>query len=111
MLDPTLKSFINYEYALCWVGSFSGAASEVLGACEQTVNGVEGEESKAISRDSRGLARALTGNIAGAIEDFQAFVDWTPDEEKKAQRQQWIEALQKGENPFTPEVLEQLQKR
>jgi hypothetical protein len=52
--------------------------------------------------------RALTGNFAGAIEDFQAFVDATDDEDAKAQRQQWIEALQNGENPLTPEVLEQL---
>jgi hypothetical protein len=33
------------------------------------------------------------------------------DDDAKAQRQQWIEALQKGENPFTPEVLEQLRKQ
>jgi len=53
----------------------------------------------------------LTGNITGAIEDFQAFVDATDNEEQKAQRQQWIAALQKGENPFTPEVLEELRKQ
>ncbi len=52
--------------------------------------------------------RALTGNFTGAIEDFQAFMEGTDNEEKKAQRQRWIEALQKGENPFTPEVLEGL---
>ena len=81
---------------------------EVLDACEQAVNGAERAVDKTISRDSRGLACALTGNLTGAIEDFQAFVDVTDDEERKTQRQQWIEALQKGENPFTPEVLEQL---
>jgi hypothetical protein len=32
----------------------------------------------------------------------------TCNAKRKAQRQQWIEALQKGENPFTPEVLEGL---
>jgi len=40
------------------------------------------------------------------IEDFQAFVDWTDNEEAKAERQSWIKALQAGENPFTPEVLD-----
>jgi hypothetical protein len=79
----------------------------MLDACEQAVNGTSKWE-KAEYRYSRGLARTLTGNIAGAIEDFQAFVEWTTDEKAKAQRQQWIEALQKGENPFTPEVLKQL---
>ncbi len=62
--------------------------------------------------DSRGLARALTGDIEGAIEDFQAFVEWadnrTEYEKRKAQRQQWIKALQAGENPFTPELFKEL---
>lgn len=31
-------------------------------------------------------------------------------EQAKAQRQGWIEALRKGENPFTPELLEKLRK-
>ena len=32
----------------------------------------------------RGLARALTGNYQGAIEDFQTLVESMEDEEKKA---------------------------
>ena len=47
-------------------------------------------------------------HIAGTIEDFQAFVNATDDEDAKAQHQQWITVLQKGENPFTPDVLEKL---
>ncbi|MCL2939434.1 MAG: hypothetical protein MGU50_24370, partial [Trichodesmium sp. MAG_R02] len=59
--------------------------------------------------ESRGLARALTGDIEGAIADFQVYVNWTSNEEKKAQRQEWIKALQAGENPFTDELLKELQ--
>ncbi|MGD1714326.1 hypothetical protein [Hydrocoleum sp. CS-953] len=58
--------------------------------------------------DSRRLARALTGDIEGAIADFQFYLEWTDDEEKKAQRQEWIKALQAGEKPFTEELLESL---
>ena len=58
--------------------------------------------------DSRGLARALTGDIEGAIADFQVFVEWTSNKERKAQRQEWIKALQAGENPFTDELLKEL---
>ena len=59
--------------------------------------------------DSRGLARALTGKIQGAIEDFQAFAEYPEfPEESREQRRQWIEALQKGDNPFTEQVLEDL---
>ena len=58
--------------------------------------------------ESRGLARALTGDIEGAIADFQVYVEWTSNEKNKAQRQEWIKALQAGENPFTDEVLQEL---
>jgi hypothetical protein len=34
-------------------------------------------------RDTRGLARALTGDFGGAVEDFEAFADWTDDVNKK----------------------------
>ena len=58
--------------------------------------------------DGRGLARALTGDIEGAIIDFQVYVEWTSNKEEKTQRQEWIKALQAGENPFTDELLKEL---
>jgi hypothetical protein len=76
-----------------------------MDACETAV---ALEPKNGIFRDSRGLARALTGNIAGAIEDFQAFVDWTDNEQKRLQRQRWLDALRAGENPFTQEEIERL---
>jgi hypothetical protein len=62
-------------------------------------------------RDGRGLARALTGNISGAIADFQVFIKTTDPslEQYKAQRESWIRDLQAGKNPFTPEVLKAIQ--
>lgn len=63
-------------------------------------------------RNSRGLARALTGDIEGAIENFQAFVNVIIEPKwSRAQRQHWIEALRAGENPFTPEELEKLRRK
>ena len=60
-------------------------------------------------RDSRGIARALTGDKNGAIEDFQAFVNSpTIAKEYKTKRQGWINALKAGKNPFTDEVLQEL---
>jgi hypothetical protein len=46
--------------------------------------------------------------LGSAIEDFQAFIAWTDNEEQKAQRQRWVTALQNGENPFTTEEFEGL---
>ncbi|MBD2030278.1 hypothetical protein H6F55_09820, partial [Phormidium sp. FACHB-322] len=92
---------------LCWVGSTYNQAEAVMFACEKAMT-LNSENGDIIVSVSRGLARALTGDTQGAIADFQAFPEWTVDEEAKAQLQGWINALEKGENPFTPEVLKTL---
>ncbi len=90
---------------LCWYGSLYKQAADVMFACEKAV-ALDPKNGNIV--DSRGLARALTGDIEGAIVDFQVYVEWTDDEEEKAQRQEWIKALQAGEDPFTDEVLKEL---
>lgn len=104
-LDPTLKISAKSWNTLCWFGSTWGHAMEVMNACEQAIVLEPGNSD---FRDSRGLARAQTGNVEGAIEDFEAFVGWTKVKEDRIQRQRWTEALRAGENPFTSEVLEKL---
>jgi WD40 repeat protein len=104
-LNPTLEIPATVGNNLCRWGSLWGFAAEVMDACDTAV-ALEPENGR--FRDSRGLARALTGNIEGAIEDFQAFVDWTDQQERKAKRQRWIEALRVDENPFTKEEIENL---
>ena len=62
-------------------------------------------------QDSRGLARVLTGNLVGALEDFRAAVDsgeFDYSDDVKGRRLRWIEALESGNNPLTPEELEEL---
>ncbi len=76
-----------------------------MAACDKAV---ELEPENGRLRDSRGLTRALTGNIEGAIEDFQAYIAWINNDEEKLQRQRWIDALRAGENPFTPEEIQTL---
>lgn len=90
---------------LCWYGSLWNEAERVLAACERAV---ALEPDNVEIRDSRGLARALLGDFQGAIDDFEAFVEETEDEGRRFQRQNWIEMLEVGENPFTPEVLRML---
>ncbi len=104
-LDPSLKISATSWNALCWNGSLYDYAAEVMFSCEKAV--ALAPEDGGI-RDSRGLARALTGNTQGAIEDFQAFVDWTDNNKKRLQRQRWIDALRAGENPFTEEEIKSL---
>ena len=89
----------------CWLGSLHGKPAKVMFACEKAI-ALAPEDGHI--RDSRALARALTGDISGAIEDFQTFIEWTDNEKQKAQRQRWVVALRAGENPFTDKELETL---
>ena len=60
-------------------------------------------------RDSRGVARALTGDTQGAIEDFEEYLKFADhSDQRTAQRQRWIDALKQGENPFTEEEIKGL---
>ena len=97
---------------LCWHGSLWGHAADVLDACGRAV---ELERNNGRIRDSRGLARALTGDYAGAIEDFQFFVEWAQeyelDKEYRVQREAWIAELEAGRNPFDAETLEELKNK
>ncbi len=107
-LDPNLKISAQSWNTLCWYGSLHGRAADVLYAGEKAVN-LDPDYKE--YQDSRGLARALTGDLAGALADFQAvldsgvFDDW---QDIKQRRQRWVEALKAGNNPFTPEELEAL---
>jgi len=73
--------------------------------CEK---GVSMEPRDGDYHDTRGLARALTSDITGAIDDFSFFVAWTADAQMKEQRSHWIKVLKDGGNPFTPAVLQTL---
>ncbi len=76
-----------------------------MDACEKAI--VKAPKHKGY-QCARGLARALTGDTAGAISDFQAYVDWASNDHWKAKVQKWIDELRAGKNPFTEEVLKGL---
>ena len=113
-LDPTDKIPAEYWASLCSYGSFHGDAAKVMDACDKIValDPIPGRY-----RSRRGIARALNGDQKGAIEDFQAYVDWTnnttdfSEEQLKGFRlrvQKWIDALRANQNPFTEEEIEGL---
>ncbi|MGI8503599.1 MAG: hypothetical protein ACR2LR_21080, partial [Hassallia sp.] len=105
-LNPTKENLAKSWDSLCWQGSLQGYVKNVVNdACEKAVKLAPNNAS---IRDSRGLARALTGNFQGAIEDFQIFIESTNDPEEKKKRESWVKDLQAGNNPFTPEVLDKL---
>jgi hypothetical protein len=95
--------------SLCWFGSLGGFATDVMAACERAV---ALEPDHGGIRDSRGVARALTEDYPGAINDFQQYLEWGPkngqSEEQIRQRQDWIRMLQANQNPFNEELLKLL---
>jgi Pentapeptide repeats (8 copies)/NACHT domain len=104
---------------LCWFGSLHNQAEEILFASEKATHS---NPDWPIYRDTQGLVRALTGNLQGAIDDFEFVtkklsrdgygsthrsLHLGADEQR---RREWLEALRSGQNPFTSEVLEELRK-
>jgi hypothetical protein len=76
-------------------------------------------------RDSRGIARARTGDRHGAIDDFQAFVAGAREklntrigyqevarlQDQIPQRERWIRALLANEDPLAPNLIDELRQR
>ena len=94
---------------ICWNGSLWGLVSEVLPACDRAVALNSANYS---ILDSRGVARAIVGDLQGAADDLRASLELAGDdrwnEEDKAQRAAWIRALEGGENPFAGDGLAKL---
>ncbi|MEH1791108.1 MAG: ribosome assembly protein 4, partial [Nostoc sp.] len=105
-LDPNVEISADSWNSLCRQSSLRGYAKDVLLACDKAV-ALAPDDSN--NRDSRGLARALTGNTQGAITDFEAYIGQTDDKDSKAQRQRWVKDLRAGKNPFTDTELKKLQ--
>lgn len=110
IIDPSLKISADSCNWLCWYGTLHSHAADVLPACETAVNQ---KPSMKIYQDSRGLARTLTGDLLGALADFQTVLDsgifdQAKFEGKKHRRQRWTRALKAGENPFTSNEIDEL---
>jgi len=93
---------------VCWWGSLSGFAQRAQAACDAAV---APDTSVVASRDSRGLARALAGDLKGAVVDFAYVVDHSKAGTFLDKRATWLEALRAGKNPFTEQVLAELRKQ
>ena len=78
----------------------------MLPACDLSVSLLP---ENASFRDCRGLARALTGDRAGAVEDFRFFIEHTLERSKsKDERRGWIASLEQERDPFDESVLRSL---
>ncbi len=121
IIDTSLEIAAENWDLLCWFGVLHNQTEKILFASEKATHSAPDWP---IYRDTRGLVRALTGDLQGAIEDFESVLEKIGDstayrgayrslgfKDDTQQRREWLEALQLGENPFTPEVLEALRKK
>lgn len=97
-----------YLNDLCWHGTLVGYARAFLPICDKAV---ELTPASGSILDSRGVARGATADLAGAAADFRAALaardsPFTADE--RALRENWLETLGRGVNPFTAALLQDL---
>jgi len=130
VVDTALKNgdaLVNNQVA--WYGTLDNFADIVLPACSRAIELAKAED-KPSYRDSRGVALALTRKFPEAIEDFEAFVIWSKDAEKRylekkteegkkmaaaykkmrEKREEWIVKLKSGQNPFDAPTLMNLRR-
>ena len=103
-----------YARILCWQLAVSGNAGAALPYCQEAV----ASDPNGLARDAMGLVNALTGETETAIDDFQAFLEWTDSTSRAAcashyrpSRESWIESLKSGRDPFDPAALRDLRLR
>lgn len=116
-LEEAIALYSDLEFVemawndICRQGSLDGFASDVMVACDQAITLAP---KSLYALRSRGLARALTGDRTGAIEDFQKVTkpesNFGPPEENERIRS-WIETLESGKDPFTEDVLKSLKEQ
>jgi hypothetical protein len=73
---------------------------------------VELDPKSSSNRDTYGVILALKGNTKEATEHFKFYInDPRKPRNRRKRREEWIKALEGGENPFdpvTPELIESL---
>ena len=104
-LNPKAEGLPESWIGLCLYGSLNNSASSVMFACEKA----DKLDPKDVEvRAVRGVARALAGNYPGAIEDFEAYIALTDNQQLKLQVQGWVKSLKAGKKPFTKQEIKKL---
>jgi tetratricopeptide (TPR) repeat protein len=113
-LNPKLEENAEFWNNVGWWYSLGGHPERAVIPSENAVM-LAAQDSSFLGYclDTRGLARALTGNLAGAIEDYEAAMSsqvYMAQEDYKAKTREWVAAMRKGEQPITEQVLQELRK-
>jgi hypothetical protein len=90
---------------LCWYATLDYHEGPAMKYCEEAVQLSHGQKSYV---DSRGLAFMCLGDFKEATRDFKDFLTWTKDPVDIEERNHWIAAMARGENPCTPDLRARL---
>jgi len=106
-LVPGLQIPASSLNHVCIRGAVWGYHTEVMDACEMAVSLAPNDDGMLFGR---GLARALTGDMHGAIDDFEVYVEWTKDngiyDPYGIEVEGFILELKAGRNPFDEAQLD-----
>ena len=109
---------------VCWYGALDGFHQVIMPACERAVK-LAKDIDIGVFRDTRGIARALAGDTAGAIDDFTSYLTWLDKDEKqrrergdlvdeqwfgplREKRSAWEDQLKMGKNPIDAKTIRAL---
>jgi tetratricopeptide (TPR) repeat protein/transcriptional regulator with XRE-family HTH domain len=96
--------------ALCWAFALEQAPEAALSYCERAV----ALDPTGASRDSRAIVYGELGRHTEAVADFQAYLRALQAQDEAAyarigpEREEWIQVLKKGQNPFDRATLDRL---
>lgn len=94
---------------VCWAGAIYGVADIVIDACEQAVTL---NPDVSYYYESRGVARALMGEMSAAGADLKMAIEIAREGQQGADRiemwQAWAQQIEQGQNPFDQQTLNQL---
>ena len=99
---------VTFNSTLCWQMAVAGTPQDALPYCDRAI----AHDPSGQAREGRGLAYALMGRLEKAIAEFEAFLAWVNTSPKdscrshyRPSREDWIEELRSGNNPFDSETL------
>jgi tetratricopeptide (TPR) repeat protein len=91
----------------CFYNALMGDAARVLDSCDRQLE--LGPTWPDVAYDRRAIARAVVGDRAGAIADFERAVDWmrrsAPQDWRLPTRQAWLDQLRAGRDPLTEAAI------
>ena len=93
----------------CFYGALLNDPNRVMDSCDRQFE--LNPDEPVVAYDRRGIARGLAGDLEGAEDDLRIALDLWREYGREGRwrvrsRSRWLETLEAGDDPFTPEMVE-----